>query len=53
MKFHLSQLRLFVPRARRLSSALNKNVFDVNEIMQLRPLGAVETEDIARLKCGD
>ena len=44
---------MFVPRAHGLSSALNKKVFDVYEIMQPGPLGSVDTGDIAGLKCGD
>ena len=42
---------MLVPLAHGLSSALNKKVFDVYEIMQLLPLRAVDTGDIAGLKC--
>ena len=52
-KLHLRQFRAFVPRAHGLSSALNKKVFDVYEIMQPLPLGAVDTGDIEGLKCRD
>ena len=44
---------MIVPRAHGLSSASNKKVFDVYEIMQPRSLGAVDTGDIAGLKCRD
>ena len=41
---------MFVPRAQGLSSALNKKVFDVYEIMQPSPRGAGDTRDIAGLR---
>ena len=44
---------MFVPRAHGLSSASNKKVFDVYGIMQPRPLVAVDTGDIAGIKCRD
>ena len=44
---------MFVPHAQGLSSTMNEKMFDVYEIMQPRPLGAVDTGDIAGLKCRD